>query len=106
MIFRRLLWQQRSKAKGRGRYYAASLLSALLGFFSILQFLSNSTGIPCTMKESDYNNLVFFYHEVNSIRKPSEQATPEFAIDFWVEQWISRNLAGASVKYAKEFLTE
>jgi hypothetical protein len=58
------------------------------------------------MKESDYNNPVFNYCEINGIWEPSEQATPEFTMGFWIKEWIARYLAGASVKYPEEFLAE
>ena len=57
------------------RRLSAVRWSDLLGsfwFFSISQFHSNSTGITCTMKEPERNNLVVFYHEINSVRKPTE----------------------------------
>jgi hypothetical protein len=58
------------------------------------------------MKKSIYNKLVALYHKINSIRKSPKQTTPEFVIDLWVKQWISRKLTGAGIKYPKEFLAE
>ena len=58
------------------------------------------------MKKPDHNNLIFFYHEVNSVRKPSKQTTPQFAINSFVKEGIPRNLSDAGVKYPKEFLTK
>ena len=58
------------------------------------------------MKKPEYDNLVVFYHKINSIRKSSKQTTPEFVINLWVKQWISRKLTGAGIKHPKEFLAE
>lgn len=57
------------------RRLSAVRWSDLLGsfwFFSISQFHSDSTGITRTMKEPEHNNLVVFYHEINSVREPPE----------------------------------
>ena len=58
------------------------------------------------MKEPEHNNLAVFYHEINSVRKPPEQAAPEVAVNLWVKQWIPWNLIGAGIKYPEEFLAE
>ena len=58
------------------------------------------------MKNSKYNNLFVFYPEVKSVWKSPEQTATEFSINFWITQWISRNLTSVGVKHPKEFLTE
>jgi hypothetical protein len=58
------------------------------------------------MKESEHNNLVVFYDEVNCVRKPSKQTALELAINLWVKQGIPGNLTGAGIKRPEEFLAE
>jgi hypothetical protein len=58
------------------------------------------------MKDPKHNNLVVFYHKVNSVRESPKQTAPEFAMNLWVKEWILRNLAGTGIKYPKEFLSK
>jgi hypothetical protein len=58
------------------------------------------------MEEPKYDNLVALYPEVNGVWKSPKQTTPEFAVYFWVKQWIVGNLTGTGIKHPKEFLTE
>jgi hypothetical protein len=57
------------------------------------------------MKEPKHDNLVLFYHEVNSVRKSSEQTAAEFAMNLWVKEWILRDVTGTGIKYPKKFLS-
>lgn len=58
------------------------------------------------MKEPKNNNLVIFYHEVDSVRESPEQTAPEFSVNLWVKEWILRDVTGAGIKYPKEFLSK
>ena len=58
------------------------------------------------MKQACYNDLVFVYDEVDSIREPSDQTTPEFTMDFLIEKRVARIIADAGIKHSKKFITK
>lgn len=56
------------------------------------------------MKQTDYNDLVALYDEVDSVGKFSDQATPEFFVHFLIKERIAGNIAGAGIEHANKFI--
>ena len=57
------------------------------------------------MKEPKNNNLVIFYHEVDSVRESPQQPAAELTMNLWVKDWVLRNVARTGIKYPKEFFS-
>ena len=62
--------------------------SGVFWFFPITQFCPDRTGVSSTMKETKHYYLLVLYHEINGVRKSSQQTAAEFIVDLWVMQWV------------------
>lgn len=58
------------------------------------------------MEEAVYNNRVTLYPEINSIREPDKQTTPEVAMNFGIKQRILWYRASVSIEYSKELVSK
>src|SRR5271169_5440062 len=78
-----LLWVATARARG-GQPISSVFPALLFHFFSISQLRLNNTGITRTVKETGYDNPVVIYYEIDGKREPSEQASSEFSIYFFI----------------------
>ncbi len=58
------------------------------------------------MKQAGHNDLIVFYHEVDSVRESSEQTPPEFIVNFLIKEGMARDITGAGVEHPKEFIAK
>jgi hypothetical protein len=66
-------------------------LGALL-CLSFGQSSLDSIGITSTMKDSKHYDLSVLYREIDSVRKPSEQAATKLFVNLLPLLWVMRNL--------------
>ena len=58
------------------------------------------------MKQAGHDDLVIFYHEVDRVRESSEQAPPEFIVNFLIKEGMARDITGAGIEHSKEFIAK
>lgn len=74
--------------------------------FSVLQHRLDSTGISGTVKEASYDNLLVVDCEIDGVRETTEQATPEFIVNFRIKEGVSGNITGTGVKHPKKLFAK
>jgi hypothetical protein len=58
------------------------------------------------MKQASHNDLIIFYHEVDSVGESSEQAPPEFVVNFSRKEGMMRDITSAGIEHPKEFIAK
>ncbi len=71
-----------------------------------MQHRANSSGVAGAMKQAGHNDSIFYYHEVDSVRESSEQAPPEFIVNFLIKEGVTRDISGAGIEHPKEFIAK
>jgi hypothetical protein len=54
------------------------------------------------MEEAKHKDFGLFYSEVDRIRKSSEKMSPGLTIHLPVNQWMTADIIGASIKHVEE----
>ncbi|MEJ2705066.1 MAG: hypothetical protein P8Z79_21725 [Sedimentisphaerales bacterium] len=57
------------------------------------------------MKQTEYNKKVFFYYEVDRIRKSPQQAPTEIPMNLWMQTRIPDQLLTRGIEHTREFVS-
>mgnify|MGYP006268937789 CR=1 FL=1 len=58
------------------------------------------------MKQTGHDDLIILHYEVDGVWESSEQAAPEFIVNFTIKEGMTRDIAGAGVEHPKEFIAK
>ena len=54
------------------------------------------------MEEAGNDDLLVVDHEIDGVRETTEQATPEFIVNFRIKEGVPGNITGTGIKHPKK----
>ena len=58
------------------------------------------------MEEASNDNLLVVDCEIDGVRETTEQATPEFIVNFLIKEGVSGNITGTGIKHPKKLFAK
>ena len=58
------------------------------------------------MEEASNDNLLDFDCEIDGVRETTEQATPEFIVNFRIKEGVSGNITRTGIKHPKKLFAK
>jgi len=58
------------------------------------------------VEETSNDNLLVVDYEIDTVRETTEQATPEFIVNFRIKEGIPGNITGTGIKHPKKLFAK